>query len=112
MCTLIKGNSYEERFQRLLELTRKLAGDPDIELDQAVYRSEKRTGSKNRALAYLLKSNGMIRRRRGGCTGLLLQGLLHVGQQQGPGPHRLCSGQPGQPPQTDQRVFPGRTPTM
>ena len=60
MCTLIRGGSYEERFQRVLELTRRLAGDPDIQVDEAVYRSEKRTGSKNRALAYLLKSNGMI----------------------------------------------------
>ena len=60
MCTLIKGSSYEERFQRLLELTRKLAGDPEIRLDEAVYLSEKRTGNKNRALAYLLKTYGMI----------------------------------------------------
>ena len=60
MCTLIKGESYEERFQRLLELTRTLAGDPEIVLDQAVYLSEKRTGSKNRALAWLLKTYGMI----------------------------------------------------
>ncbi len=60
MCTLIRGSSYEERFQRVLELTRRLAGDPDIYVDEAVYCSEKRTGSKNRALAYLLQSCGMI----------------------------------------------------
>lgn len=60
MCTLIKGDTYMEKFNRLLELTRKLAGNPDICLDEAVYLSEKRTGSKNRALAYLLKTYGMI----------------------------------------------------
>lgn len=60
MCTLIHGETYEEKFQRLLELTRKLAGNPEICLDEAVYLSEKRTGSKNRALAYLLKTYGMI----------------------------------------------------
>ena len=60
MCTLISGATYEERFQRLLELTRKLAGNNEIELDEAVYLSEKRTGNKNRALAYLLKSYGLI----------------------------------------------------
>ena len=54
MCTLIQGKSYAERFQRLLELTRRLAGD------EAVYRSEKTHGSKNRALAYLLKSHGLL----------------------------------------------------
>lgn len=60
MCTLIKGNTYDDKFNRLLELTRKLADNPDIELDQDVYLSEKRTGNKNRALAYLLKTYGMI----------------------------------------------------
>ena len=60
MCTLIKGDSYEARFQRLLELTRTLAGNPAIALNEAVYLSEKRTGSKNRAMAYLLKSYGLL----------------------------------------------------
>lgn len=60
MCTLLKGDSYQERFQRLLELTRTLAGNPEIGLDEAVYLSEKRTGNKNRALAFLLKTYGMI----------------------------------------------------
>lgn len=60
MCTLIKGSSYQERFERLLELTRTLAGNPEIGVDQSVYQSEKRTGNKNRALAFLLKTYGMI----------------------------------------------------
>ncbi len=60
-CTLIKGQDYEQRFQRLLELTRKLADNPDIGVDEAVFRSEQETGFKNRALAYLLKAHGLIR---------------------------------------------------
>lgn len=60
MCTLIKGDTYDEKFKRLLELTRVLTDDPHVELDEAVYLSEKRTGNKNRALAYLLKTYGMI----------------------------------------------------
>lgn len=60
MCTLIKGDTYEEKFNRLLDLTRKLAANPEITVDEAVYLSEKRTGNKNRALAYLLKTYGMI----------------------------------------------------
>ena len=60
ICTLIHGSSYEERFQRLLNFTRQLAGNPEIDLDEAVYHSEKRTGSINRALAFLLKSYGML----------------------------------------------------
>lgn len=60
MCSLIKGDTYKEKFERVLELTRRLAGNPDIEVDEAVYESEKAWGSKNRALAYLLKSYGML----------------------------------------------------
>lgn len=60
MCTLIKGITYQEKFDRLLTLTRKLAHNPDIDVDEAVYLSEKRTGNKNRALTYLLKTYGMI----------------------------------------------------
>lgn len=60
MCTLIKGADYDEKFHRLLQLTRKLSDDPEIHLDEKVYLSEKRTGNKNRALAFLLKTYGMI----------------------------------------------------
>ncbi len=60
LCTLIHGANYEERFTRLLELTRTLAGTREPEVDQAVYLSEKATGSKNRALVYMLKAYGMI----------------------------------------------------
>ncbi len=60
MCTLIKGDTYMDKFERLLALTRKLAGNDEICLNEDVYLSEKRTGSKNRALAYLLKTYGII----------------------------------------------------
>lgn len=60
MCTLVKGNSYEERFSRLLNFVRELADNPNLELDENVYRSEKATGDKNRALAHMLKAYGMI----------------------------------------------------
>ena len=60
MCSLIKGDTCEEKFERLMELTRKLSNNPEIEMDEDVYRSEKATGNKNRALAYLLKSYGLL----------------------------------------------------
>ena len=60
MCGLIHGGTYEEKFHRLLELTRRLALNPEIQLNEAVYRSEKRTGNKNRALAFLLKTYGLL----------------------------------------------------
>ena len=60
MCTLIKGESYQERFDRLLALTRTLANDPQIDVDEEVYLSEKSTGNKNRALAFLMRSCGLL----------------------------------------------------
>ncbi len=60
LCTLIHGDSYEVKFTRLLALARKLAGNQDLGIDHAVYLSEKETGSKNRALVYMLKAYGMI----------------------------------------------------
>ena len=60
LCTLIRGENYREKFSRLLDLTRLLADNPTLDVDQAVYESEKMTGSKNRALAYMLTAYGMI----------------------------------------------------
>ena len=60
LCTLIRGDTYEEKFTRLLEFARIMSGNPHMEVDQAVYLSEKATGSKNRALVYMLKAYGMI----------------------------------------------------
>ena len=60
LCTLIKGETYPAKTAKLLELARFLAGDPQISVDEAVYQSEKKTGNKNRALAYMLTAYGMI----------------------------------------------------
>ena len=60
LCTLISGETYDEKFDRLLSLARKMADNPDLSLDENVYLSEKATGNKNRALAYMLKAYGMI----------------------------------------------------
>ena len=60
LCTLIKGDTYRDKFDRLLDFTRVIASNPDMEVDEAVYASEKATGSKNRALGYMLKAYGMI----------------------------------------------------
>ena len=60
LCTLIVGESYKEKIARLLDFTRRLAKNDNLELDREVYLSEKATGSKNRALAYMLKAYKMI----------------------------------------------------
>ena len=60
LCTLINGNSKNERVERLLSLARRMSGNDGLYIDVAVYESEKRTGFKNRALAYMLKAYGML----------------------------------------------------
>lgn len=60
VCGLVKAPNNEIRLNRLLDFTRKITGTPHLEVDRDVYESEKNTGNKNRALAYLLKNSGMI----------------------------------------------------
>ena len=60
LCTLIKGETYEEKVARLLDFTRRLAKNDTLVVDREVYLSEKATGNKNRALAYMLKAYKMI----------------------------------------------------
>lgn len=56
---LIKGDG-EEKFNKVLELTRKMANNPKIGYNEEVYLSEKSTGDKNKSIAYLLKAKGLI----------------------------------------------------
>ena len=60
LCSLIEGETYEKKFARLLDLVREMADNPFLEVDEAVYLSEKATGNKNRALAYMLKAYGLV----------------------------------------------------
>ena len=60
LCSLIEGDNYLEKFNKILDLTRKICGNPNIQIDDQVYASEKATGNKNRALAYMLKAYGML----------------------------------------------------
>jgi len=50
----------EFSFEDLLQFARELCMDDAIVLDEAVYRSEAETGDRNRAIAYLLKSKGVL----------------------------------------------------
>ena len=51
----------ELTFKQILEFTRKLCMDPDIQLNEAVYQSEMSHISRNRAIAYLLESKNIIK---------------------------------------------------
>ena len=56
---LIKGKGHDQRLARLLRMFSDLAGR-DLEIDHAVYVSERTTGHRNRAIGYLELNFGMI----------------------------------------------------
>lgn len=58
--SLIAGNTGEESFNRILNFTRKITGNSCIDINKEVYNSERGTGHRNRALAYFMKSMGVI----------------------------------------------------
>lgn len=57
---LIKGASPLEKEQRMLKFFRRLAKNENIGINYDVYKSEKMSGDRNRAMAYLLKNDGFI----------------------------------------------------
>ncbi|KKB40737.1 glutaminase A [Bacillus thermotolerans] len=57
---MIKGDSVEERFERLLSFIREMANDPSIGYSEEVARSEFETANLNRALCYFLKEHRVI----------------------------------------------------
>lgn len=57
--SLIAGQG-QEKFHRLLDFMRQISGNPLLSYNEEVYLSEKATGDKNRAIAYLMKSRGML----------------------------------------------------
>jgi glutaminase len=57
--SLIKGKGPTERLNRLLEMFRRYIGH-DIFVDASTFMSERTTGDRNRAMAYLMRNFGMI----------------------------------------------------
>ena len=58
--SLIYGLNEEDKFNRILEFLRKATNNPNINLNEEVYISEKKTGDRNRTLAYFMKSTGIL----------------------------------------------------
>lgn len=60
-------------FETMLEFARKLCMDPQIEVNRAVFYSEMENLSRNRAIAYLLESKGVIKTNVESCLELYVQ---------------------------------------
>jgi glutaminase len=59
--SLIKGADPPERLNRMLEMFQRYVGH-DIGVDISVFASERSTGDSNRAIAYMMRSYGMLDR--------------------------------------------------
>jgi glutaminase len=57
--SLVPGRTPEERRAALLEFLGEVAGHP-LEMDDSVYRSERDTGHRNRAIAHLLRNSDIL----------------------------------------------------
>jgi glutaminase len=57
---MIKGNTVDERFQRLLTFVRELANNDTIHYNEEIAQSEFETAHLNRALCYFLKQHHII----------------------------------------------------
>ena len=57
--SLVPGAGPDERFAKIRDFYSACAGRP-LELDEDIYRSEKATGNRNRAIAYMLSSFGVL----------------------------------------------------
>lgn len=58
--TFIKGENYQDKFKRILNLIKKITNNKSITVNQKVYSSEAATGDRNKALTYYMKSTGII----------------------------------------------------
>ncbi|MGL5440165.1 MAG: glutaminase A [Filifactoraceae bacterium] len=58
--SMLKGDSSKEKFDNFFEFFKKAAGNKDLKVNEKVFQSEKATGDRNRALAYFMKSTGVI----------------------------------------------------
>ncbi len=58
--SMIPGNTSEEKFSLYLNFLRKISNNPSLEINNDIYLGEKTTGHRNRAMAYLLASEGVI----------------------------------------------------
>jgi glutaminase len=59
VCAFLRGRP-EERPQRVLELARRLASNDQLRVDDEVFTQEMAGADRNRAAAYLMRSDGML----------------------------------------------------
>ncbi len=56
----ITGENAHQKLEKVIALSKKLLDNENVFYDENIYRSESKTGDRNRALIYMMKSNGII----------------------------------------------------
>jgi glutaminase len=57
---LVKGADVAERIERVVDAQRRYSGNDDLAVDEETYEAELKTADRNRATAYLMRSEGML----------------------------------------------------
>jgi glutaminase len=57
---LVRGGDHAERLERIVDVARRFAGNPDLDVDRATWTAELQIADQNRATAYLMRSQGML----------------------------------------------------
>ena len=58
--SLIFGENQEHKIQRILNFLRRATNNPNIGINEEIYKSETATGDRNRSLAYFMKSSNIL----------------------------------------------------
>lgn len=58
--SMIKGKNKEDKFKRVLDFFKLITENDTLDYNKDIYEGEKRTGHKNRAMAYFMKDQGII----------------------------------------------------
>jgi glutaminase len=58
--TDLVADAEEPALDRLLDILRRYAGNESLEVDEGIFEAEMRTADRNRATAYLMRSEGML----------------------------------------------------
>lgn len=58
--SMLKGDNPKDKFEKFFAFCKKIMGNDNIVVNASVFESERLTGDRNRALAYFMKSTGII----------------------------------------------------
>ncbi|WP_274364698.1 glutaminase A [Paenibacillus thermotolerans] len=60
IASMLPGDTTERRLQRVVDVIAKITGNGYMQVNEKVFLSERKTGDRNRALAYFMKSTDII----------------------------------------------------